>query len=166
VTIYLVIPLLLLVAIVQTSFVPYFTLWGVFADLPVLIVVSWGLLAGAREGALWGFIAGVATDVLSGAPFGAGTLALMSASLLSGLGEANVSRAQFALPLVIMFLATVLYNLVFLFIVRVTGQQVLWLESLLHIVLPSAALNMILVPLVYGPMRLLHSRFIREEMEF
>lgn len=165
-TIYLVIPLLLLVAIVQTSLVSHFTLWGVFADLPILVVVSWGLLAGGREGALWGFVAGVATDVLSGAPFGTATLSLMSVGFLSGLGEAIISRAQLALPLVTMFLATVLYSLVFLLIVRLSGQPVAWLDSLLRIVLPSAALNMILVPFVYGPMRLLHGRFIREEMEF
>jgi rod shape-determining protein MreD len=166
VTIYLVIPLLLVVAVLQTSLMSYFAVWGVFADLPILFVVSWGLLEGSREGALWGFIAGVATDALSGAPFGAATFALMAVGFLAGLGEANVSRAQFALPLVIIFLGTVLYDLMFLLIVRMSGQPVVWLESLVRIVLPSAALNTVLAPLIYGPMRLLHNRFIREEMEF
>jgi len=166
VTIYLVVPLLLVVAVLQTSLVPHFALWGVFVDLPILFVGSWGLLAGSREGLLWGFIAGVTTDALSGAPFGAATFALMAVGFLAGLGEANVSRAQFALPLVTIFLATVLYDLVFLLIVRISGQPVVWLESLLRIVLPSAALNTVLAPLIYGPMRLLHNRFIREEMEF
>jgi rod shape-determining protein MreD len=166
VTIYLVIPLLLVVAVLQTSLVPSFTLWGVFVDLPILVVASWGLLAGSREGTVWGFIAGVATDALSGAPFGAATFALMAVGFLAGLGGANVSRAQLALPLVTIFLATVVYNLTFLFIVRILGQPVVWLESLIRIVLPSAALNTVLAPLIYGPMRLLHNRFIREEMEF
>jgi rod shape-determining protein MreD len=166
VTIYLVIPLLLIVAVLQTSLVPYFTLWGVFADLPILFVVSWGLLAGSREGALWGFIAGVAVDALSGAPFGAAAFSLIVVGFLAGMGGASVSRAQLALPLVTIFLATILYDLTFLLIVRLSGQPVVWLESLLRIVLPSAALNTVLAPLIYGPMRLLHNRFIREEMEF
>jgi rod shape-determining protein MreD len=166
VTIYLVIPLLLTVAVVQTSLVPHLTLWGVFADLPVLFVASWGLLAGSREGTLWGFIAGAAIDLLSGAPFGAATFSLMAVGTLAGLGEANVSRAQLALPLVTIFLATVLYDLSFLFIVRVFGERVVWLESLVRIVLPAAALNTILTPVVYGPMRFVHNRFIREEMGF
>jgi rod shape-determining protein MreD len=166
VTIYLVIPLLLVVAVLQTSLMPHLTLWGVFADLPVLFVGGWGLVAGSREGAMWGFLAGLATDALSGAPFGAATFALMTVGFLAGLAEANVSRAQFALPLVAIFLATVLYDLMFLVVVRVSGQPVVWLDSLLRIILPSAVLNTALAPLIYGPMRLLHNRFIREEMGF
>ena len=73
---YLVIPLLFLITIVQTALVPYLSTWGVFVDLPLLVVVSWSLLQGRREGLAWGLVAGVGIDVLSGAPFGAATLSL------------------------------------------------------------------------------------------
>jgi rod shape-determining protein MreD len=166
VTIYLAIPLLVLVAIIQATIMPYLAIWGVFADLPVLFVVSWSLLQGAGEGVIWGFIAGLAIDLLSGAPFGAATLSLLGVGLFSGLGQATVFRSHVALPLVVMFLATVVYNLIFMLILQIAGQPVAWLESLFRIVLPSAALNTLLMPLFFGLARLLHRRFVRQEMEF
>jgi rod shape-determining protein MreD len=165
VTLYVVIPLLLLVAIVQTALVPYLSIWGIFTDLPLLFVVSWGLLQGRRQGLLWGFLAGMSIDILSGAPFGAATLSLALVGFLAGLGQATVFRYQALLPLLAVFLATILYNLVFLAIVGVLGQPVAWLDSLLRIVQPSAVLNALLIPLVFVPMRLVQRRFLKQEME-
>lgn len=163
---YLVIPLLFLITIVQTALVPYLSTWGVFVDLPLLVVVSWSLLQGRREGLAWGLVAGVGIDVLSGAPFGAATLSLALVGFLTGLGEATVFRTHVALPLLAVFVATIIYDLLFLLIVRFLGQPVAWLDSLFRAVLPSAALNAVLTPLVFLPMRLVHRRFVRKEMEF
>jgi rod shape-determining protein MreD len=154
------------VALVQATIVPHLTIWGVYPDLPLLVVVSWSLLRGAREGMVWGFVAGVAVDLFSGAPFGAATLGLLAASFVSGLGHATVYRAHVALPLLVMFVATIIYDLVFLLVVRITGEAVDWFPSLLRVILPSAALNALLTPVVLGGMRFLDNRFGREEMEW
>ena len=165
-TLYLVIPLLVVVALIQATVVPHLSIWGVYPDLPLLMVVSWSLLRGAKEGMVWGFIAGVAVDLFSGAPFGAATLGLLAASLLSGLGHATVYRAHVALPLLVMFLTTIVYDLVFLLVVRVSGDVVDWLPALLRVILPSAVLNALLTPVVLWGMRFLDNRFGREEMEW
>lgn len=165
-TLYLVIPFLVVVALVQATIVPHLTIWGVYPDLPLLVVVSWSLLRGAKEGMVWGFIAGVAVDLFSGAPFGAATLGLLAASFLSGFGHAAVFRAQLALPLLVMFLATIVYDLVFLLVVRISGEAVDWLPSLLSVILPSAVFNALLTPIVLAGMRFLDNRFGREEMEW
>jgi rod shape-determining protein MreD len=165
VTIYLVVPLLLVLAILQASIVSRLTIWGVFADLPLLVVVNWSLLQGAREGMVWGFVGGLAVDLLSGAPFGAATLSLLAVGVLSGLGHKTVFRGHFALPLVAVFLGTILYNLLFLLVLQIAGQTVAWLDSLVRMVLPSAALNAALTPIVFGLMRWLYIRLRREEVE-
>lgn len=165
-TIYVVVPLLAVVALVQTTIMPHLTVFGVFPDLPLLVVVSWSLLRGAKEGVIWAFMAGIAVDLFSGAPFGAATFSLIVVGLLSGLGEATVFRTHIALPLLTMFLATILYNLCFLLILQIMGSVVTWLESLLGIILPSAILNAVLTPVVLGSMRILDIRFGREEMEW
>jgi rod shape-determining protein MreD len=164
-TIYLVVPILIGIAILQSTVVPQISVWGVFPDLPLLVVVSWSLVRGKREGIIWGFVAGLAVDFLSGAPFGAATLALMAAGFLSGLGEATVFRTHILLPLVTVFLATAVYDLLFLLVVQVSGQNVAWLGSLLRIVLPSAVLNTCLIPIVFGLTRILCRRFGEQEME-
>lgn len=145
---------------------PHLAIWGVFPDLPVLIVTSWGLLRGAGEGSVWGFIAGVAVDLFSGAPFGAATVSLVIVGFLSGLAKGSALRAHVALPILTVFLATIIYDLVFLLILQISGQTVIWLDSLWRVVFPSAAFNAVLTPPIFGTMRLAHNRFLREEMEW
>jgi rod shape-determining protein MreD len=166
VTIYLVLPLLAIVAILQTTLLPNLAIWSVFANLPLLVVVSWGLLRGPREGALWGFLAGLMVDLLSGAPFGAATVSLIAVGFLAGLGETTVFRARIALPMIVMFLATIVYELLFLLMVRMSGPGVAWLDSILRLVIPSAVLNAVLTPVVFLAMSWLYTRFGREEMEW
>lgn len=165
-SIYFVVPLLVVIGLLQTTVVPHLVIWGVFPNLPLLVVASWSLTRGVREGMIWGFVAGLAVDLFSGAPFGAATLSLMAAAALSGVGEATVFRGHFVLPLVVIFLVTVVYELLFLLIVQISGQTVAWMESLLRIVAPAALLNTLLTPFVLGPMRFLHQRFGREGMEW
>jgi rod shape-determining protein MreD len=166
VSIYLVAPLLIVIAILQSTVVPHLTIWDVFPDLPVLVVVSWSLLRGAGEGVVWGFISGLAVDLLSGAPFGAATLSFIAIGFLSGLGEATVFGAHVALPLITTFLATILYDLLFLLIVQISGNSVDWMGSLFRIILPSAVFNAALMPIVFLAVRKLHTWFGREEMEW
>jgi rod shape-determining protein MreD len=166
VTLYLVLPLVVVVAVLQTTVLSHLTVWGVFVDLPLLIVVSWSLAQGPREGMVWGFVVGIAVDLFSGAPFGAATLSLMAASGLAALGRRSVFAARVVFPVVIAFLATILYDLSFLSIVWVSGRPVSWLDSLFRIILPSAALNAVLMPAVFAAMRVLSSRFSQEEMEW
>jgi rod shape-determining protein MreD len=161
---YVVVPLLVIVAVLQSSAISHLTILGVFPDLPLLMVVSWGLLQGVREAVLWGFIAGVAMDLLSGAPFGAATLSLMTAGLFAGLAKKSAFSTHVAFPSAVVFLATTVYGLVFLSIVWVSGHTVVRLDSLLRTVLLSALVNAALIPLVFAVLRLVHRRFSKEEM--
>jgi rod shape-determining protein MreD len=165
VTIYLVIPLIFAAALLQVTLMPHLSVWGVFPDLPLLMVLSWGLLRGGREGAMWGFVAGLFTDLFSGGPFGAATLSLMTVGSLSGLGQNVGFRHYLLLPPLFALLGTVVYDLIFLLVLAVTGHTVVWLETVARIVLPSAALNAALIPIILGLTRLLHRRFGQEAIQ-
>ena len=165
-TIYLVVPLLVIVAILQSTIVSHFRIWGVFVDLPLLVVVSWGLLRGPREGLIWGFVAGLTVDLFSGAPFGAATLGLMAVGSLSGLGKSAVFGSQIFLPLITVLLVTIVYDILFLLVVWISGYPVSWLDSLFRLILPSAVLNTALMPVVFVIMRWLNTRFGHAETEW
>jgi rod shape-determining protein MreD len=165
-TIYLVVPLLAVVAILQSTLVSHFRIWGVFADLPLLVVVSWGVLRGPREGLIWGFVAGLLLDIFSGAPFGAATFGLMAVGLLSGLVKSAVFQSRIVLPMLAVLLATVIYDIIFLIVVWISGYPVAWLDSLFRLVFPSAVLNTVLTPVIIVIMAWLNARFGREEMEW
>jgi rod shape-determining protein MreD len=166
VTLYLVVPLLLLIAVVQTSAMPHLRLWGVFPDLPLIVVVSWGLLRGAKEGLVWGLIAGVCVDLLSGAPAGAATVSLGAVGLLAGLTQRTPLRAQLLLPVVVMLAATLVYGIFFLVALQVSSRPVIWGETLVRVILPLSALNLLVLPVVYWPLRSIHRRLGREAMEW
>lgn len=168
-TIYLVVPLLAIVGLLQATLVSRVSIWGVFPDLPLLLVVSWGLLRGSRQGLLWGFVAGIIVDLFSGAPFGAATVPLMAVGFIAGLGENLVFRNLLLLLLTIL-LATVVYDLLFLFMVQIlpsslpgTGHRVEWSASLVRVIGPSAILNAFLGLLILGSMRALDRRFRRQD---
>ena len=159
-------PLLVLVAVLQASVISHLTVWGVFADLPLLVVVSWGLLWGPKEGTLWGFIAGLAVDMLSGGPFGAATFALTLVGFLSGLAKGSVFAGHLVFPVMATFLATILYDLAFLLGVGISGRTVTWTDTLFRIILPSALFNALLTPLMLGFMRVLQRRLGQEQPEW
>lgn len=165
-TLYLAVPLLVIVAVLQASVISHLSVWGVFPDLPALVVVSWGLLCGVKEGSLWGFVVGLAVDMLSGGPFGAATLSLMMVGFVSGLARGSVFAGYLAFPVATMFLTTVLYDLGLLLLVGLSGRTVSWIDTFFRIILPSALLNALLMPLVFGLMRVLYNRFNRQEMEW
>ena len=165
-TIYIVVPLLVAVAILQSTIVSHFQIWGVFADLPLLVVTGWGLMHGSREGLIWGFVAGVALDLFSGAPFGAATFGLMAVGALAGLGRSTVFRSQLLWPIVAVGLATIAYDLLFLLVTWISGYPVSWSGNLFYRIAPSAALNAALTPIIFAIMRWLNSRFGHESMEW
>jgi rod shape-determining protein MreD len=166
INIYASILLLISVALIQSTVMPHLTLWGVKPDLMLLVVISWSLLRGAREGIVWGFIGGLCLDLLSGAPFGLSALALLIVSFFSGLGEATVFRTYIMLPLATVFVASLIYDLIFLLALRTLGWSVAWLDSFIRLVLPASLLNVLLTPLVYPTMRWLHRKTGQEEIDW
>jgi len=162
---YFALPLLLAAATLQATVLPHLTVRGIFPDLPILMVVSWSLLEGVRTGLSWGVMAGLAVDLLSAAPFGGATFGLVAVAFLSGLGGARLSRAHIALPPAVAFLATIAYDLILMLARQVAGAKLPWLDTLLLVVLPSAALNALLVLPVLWLMRRLQRLLRRERMD-
>ena len=82
---YLVIPLLTIVAIVQTTLLPMFLPGPVRPDLMLMLVVGWGVVHGNGQAALWGLGGGILLDLFSGAPFGLAALSLGAIGLIADL---------------------------------------------------------------------------------
>ncbi len=160
------IPALVIVALIQATWMPHLALFGVFPNLPLLVVTSCGLVQGVGPGALWGFIVGVSIDFLSGAPFGAATIALVVIGFLAGKAKLGAIRAHIALPMLTVLVATVIYEIIFLTVLAISGEHTVWWESLVRIILPAAALNALLTPPILWAMRWLDHRFAEKEMEW
>ena len=75
---YAAIPLMAVLAIIQTAILPRFPIAGVEPQLLFLVALAWGLLRGLDEGLVWAFIAGIWVDLFSLTPVGLSSLAFMA----------------------------------------------------------------------------------------
>lgn len=120
-SIYVAIPLFLVMAVVQTAVLPYFPLFGTVVQLPLLVVISWTLLHGLEEGLVWAFVAGLSIDLFSIGPFGATAVAYITAVLVIFALERLLPSGRFFLPVIYAALGTFVYLFVYLFFVQLLG---------------------------------------------
>ncbi len=137
---------------------PSLAMSGVMPDIMLLVVVSWSLLRGTREGLLWALGGGLLLDLMSGGPFGVATLSLALSSVIVGLGEFNVFRDSLWLPLVASVLATVVYSLAYWAILQITGRSLHTVYTLLAVMLPATILNALAMYPTYWTARWLSRR--------
>ena len=142
--------LLPILALLQTSLIPHLSVGSAVAGIVLIAVVDWGILRGPDEGMMWGFIGGLCLDVFTGWPFGTNTVAMVLVASAVSLGGATFIRTHALLAPGTVFVATILYFLVVMFILQSTEHPVAWIEALRSAVLPAALINAVLnVPIFW-----------------
>ena len=150
--------LLIALVVLQTTLAPHVTVLGVHPDLPLIAVTAWSLLRGTEEGMLWALIAGVAMDFLSGAPFGMSTLPLLIVAFGAGLSQRGIFRFDLVIPILVIPVATLVYQATMLAWLKAFGWPVSWVDGLSRIILPSVLINTFLMPGFYWLLRLISRR--------
>ena len=162
INLYLSLPLLTSVALLQSVWLSRVNLWGARPDLMLLVVLVWTVVRGLDEGLVWSFIGGLIVDLLSGAPMGATVLALLSVVFLAGQPWGQGLSSQVARLLLPALVGVAVYHLVLLLVLAWTGHAVDWGFALLRVAGPSALLNTMLAPFVQQPLAWLERRTRRE----
>ena len=164
-SVWILVPLLAVTAIIQTTLLPQIPIFGYKPDLALALVVAWALLAPIGEAAVWGFIVGIFLDLASGLPFGIHTLTLTTLGWLIGWGQTTFFRGNVLAPPIAIVLATLVHNVIVLGILTMLNWQIDWVDYLLRVTLPSAILNALILPLLYLPLQRL-ARWLRPQLEF
>lgn len=161
--VYVLMILLVLLALLQATIVPAIPYVDIRPDLVLLLVLAWTMVRGTGEGAAGALVGGLALDVFSPLPLGTHALAMLAVIAPVGLLGAPFYRGNLAFPIGGAFLATVLYNVLLLVLLRILGQDVLWGGLLWRVVLPMALIEATSMPLVYWALdridRRVHRRF-------
>lgn len=150
---YLVLPLLILITLIQTTLLPIFLPGPVRPDLMLMVVVGWGVVHGNGQASLWGLVGGLLLDLFSGAPFGLHTFSLGGIGWLADTLQTNFFRANLLVPLVTIFVASLLYHIGQAAAVQVLGDTINWAFYSFNVVLPTAILNTALMPFAYWLLR-------------
>jgi rod shape-determining protein MreD len=122
----------------------HFALRGIAPGLVLIAVVNWGILRGMDQGMLWGLVGGACLDVFTRWPLGTSAVALVLVASLVSLGQTTFIRTHVLLPPATVFLATILYYLIALFILTTLQQPTDWVAAIRSYVLPVAVYNGVL----------------------
>jgi rod shape-determining protein MreD len=150
--------LLGLVAILKSTLMPHLRVLGGAPDLMLMMVASWALLAPHTEAFFWAFVGGVAQDLLSGVPLGTSSLALLVVALLANMLQAQLYRSNVVIPLFVTLVGSVVFYLVVMGVLTLTGHAVDWIYTLLNIAAPTVILNLILALPIFVVMTRLYER--------
>jgi rod shape-determining protein MreD len=141
--------LLLLTALVQTSVMPAFPMFGVSPNLVLVLLVCWTIVRGRQEAMVVIPIGGLCLSLFGSQPVGVALLAAVPVLLLSELRALNVTPNHLLLALVVAFLSSLIYEVVLLVALRLEGDSVGWLTALVRVVVPTSIVNVLFTLPVY-----------------
>lgn len=145
---YLAVPLMLVLAILQSAVLPRFPVFGIVLQLPLLFVVACFMRRGINEAVWWAFIGGLCMDLFSVGPVGATALTFIGTVLICSGIEATLPRNTYLLPVLLAFVATLSSFALYWVIVRLFGRPVTMLSF--TSLLPVALFHAVSILPIYG----------------
>lgn len=103
---------LFVTALVQATVLPRVNPTSVSPDLVLVMLFLWSSTHGIRESLGWIFFTGILIDVLTLDAFGTNGLALLIVAVLSGSGGQRVFQFNLVVPILMVFLATIVHGVV------------------------------------------------------
>lgn len=113
----------LVLFVLQFSFLPLISIYGIVPDLLVLVTVSYAFLRGSAWGALVGFVLGLVQDLSVGSFFGLHAFTLTLIGLFFGRFSDRVFKEQFFLPITASVAATLVKYLISALIIYLLGYH-------------------------------------------
>ncbi len=137
-------------AFLQATLIPALGALDVLPSLVLVLLLLWAALRGVPEGLIWVFAVGLLLDVLAMDRLGTNGLALLPVALLAGAARRRFFHSGMLVPLLLVFVATLLHALL-LSILRSVGEAGVALPpgAILRIGALQALLNALLVPPLY-----------------
>ncbi len=159
-SIYVAVPLLLFLAVLQTAVLPRFPVLGLLPLLPFLAALSWSMLYGLKEGLIWAFIAGMWLDLFSVAPQGTSALAIMAAVFAVSNVLQLLPDSRFFMPVAMAALGSLVYLLIYLPFIRLFGfgGSLATAVDLLPLILVNAGFMLPVYWLIYSADRMVRPR--------
>jgi rod shape-determining protein MreD len=117
------IPLVTIAALVlQASLFAELRVFGVAADLMLLLAVVAGIVGGPERGAIVGFVAGITFDLLLSTPFGMSALAYTLVGYAVGLAQSTVLKSSRWIPILTAAAGSAAGVFVYVLVAAAVGQ--------------------------------------------
>ena len=155
-------PVLVLAAILQSTFVPQIRILGGGPDLVFLFVLAWALNAKIEHGVTWAFVGGIVQDMLSAAPTGASVIGMVVLVFLIHQISRQVYGVSLAVIAALVLVGTLMQQVIMMIVLRFSGFAINPIENFAYIVAPTMAYNFVLIWPIYWFVRRLQKRYTRD----
>jgi rod shape-determining protein MreD len=125
----------------QSTVVPVLGVGGVVLDLPMVLVVLFGLRRGAEAGCLTGFALGLAQDVVAGGPLGLQAFSKALVGYIAGELPRLCLVSNPVVSIIAVLLATLIDGTLRFVVLQAFQYPAPFGELLTGVLLPQAALN-------------------------
>jgi len=139
------IPLMALLAVLQSTVLSHVRLLDGRPDAVLIAVVSWSVARRADEAMGWGFIGGAFLDLLSGVPFGSTSIALVVVAYFISFPEGRFWESHVVMPLGVMLVASTVFHVLGIATLLIIGRPMDLDGSLTRVLLPSTFMNLVLI---------------------
>ena len=115
--------ILLFTNILQGTYFQGFEIRGVIPNFYIIVIVSFALLRGSKEGAIVGFFAGLLQDIYYGTTVGFYALLGVYIGYFSGKINKSFYRENFFLPLILTIVSSFFYDMaIYIFTYLIRGR--------------------------------------------
>lgn len=139
--------------LLQTSVFSFFPLYGVYPNVTLVVVISFGLLRGPYSGLAFGFFTGLLTDVLSGQLIGLGGLICACLGLIAGQGGVRLVRESLFPAVVFCVFGTFGYVLAYTLGTSAFGIPLPIVPSIVNLAPPLIVYNTVIICCVHPGLR-------------
>jgi rod shape-determining protein MreD len=147
---YLAIPLVLLIAMLEVSVLPYFQIMGLQPNLMLVFVLCWLMIRGMPEALFIIPFGGVVLGLMDAAPMGTALIAMAPIALLHELRGSHLNEGQFGLTIFFMIIASFAYDGVHLGVYALLGQAGWSVLEIVSVSVLGTLLNLAVLFPVYG----------------
>lgn len=151
-------PVMILAAILQSTFMPQIRVLNGTPDLIFLLVLSWSVNSTLETGVTWAFVGGIARDLMSATPLGTSTLGLLLIVFALNQLRGQVYGVGFTLFVAFVIAGTFVQQLTVLLVMAATGYTVSPVDAFTSMILPTVAYNLLFVGPIYWFVRRLQKR--------
>jgi len=152
------IPIMALIAVLQTTIMPQFRILGGEPDLAFLFVLGWSIHGRLDQTLIWAFVAGICADLLSAAPTGTSVVGLLLIVFWVAVLRSQVVRVGFISIIGLLIIGTFIHKITYMLILTGVGFQVSIITGLVYVALPTVVYNILFMVPIYRIMRFVQRR--------
>ncbi|MBN1303222.1 MAG: hypothetical protein JXA13_02215 [Anaerolineales bacterium] len=147
------IPVLILIVILQSAIVSRITLLSGSADLLLIVLAAWALQEQVDSSWHWAIFGGALIGFMSRLPWIIPLTAYLLEVLMAQILRKRVWQAPLLAMFTIIVFGTLVYHLMALLVLNLSGTRILLGEAIRVVSLPSILLNMLLAIPIYALVR-------------